>query len=117
MQAAVALHFAHYNLVRLHKTLRVTPAMAAQRDGSGMVARGTGGEDLLTEGAHGLRNITVSTLEEAKKMVARWLSHHRVTVKKEHAPLEVCQSAGRFAPKAEGKIISVSIRIDYEDSY
>jgi hypothetical protein len=28
-QAAVALHFAHYNLVRLHKTLRVTPAMAA----------------------------------------------------------------------------------------
>jgi len=26
---AAALHFAHYNLVRLHKTLRVTPAMAA----------------------------------------------------------------------------------------
>jgi hypothetical protein len=29
LQAAVALHFGHYNLVRLHKTLRVTPAMAA----------------------------------------------------------------------------------------
>src|SRR4051812_20734403 len=29
LQAAVALHFAHYNLIRLHKTLRVTPAMAA----------------------------------------------------------------------------------------
>ena len=29
LQAAVALHFAHYNLVRLHRTLRVTPAMAA----------------------------------------------------------------------------------------
>jgi hypothetical protein len=29
LQATVALHFAHYNLVRLHKTLRVTPAMAA----------------------------------------------------------------------------------------
>jgi hypothetical protein len=29
LQAAVALHFAHYNLVRLYKTLRVTPAMAA----------------------------------------------------------------------------------------
>jgi len=29
LQAAIALHFAHYNLVRLHKTLRVTPAMAA----------------------------------------------------------------------------------------
>jgi hypothetical protein len=26
LQAAVHLHFAHYNLVRLHKTLRVTPA-------------------------------------------------------------------------------------------
>lgn len=29
LEAAVALHFAHYNLVRLHKTLRTTPAMAA----------------------------------------------------------------------------------------
>ena len=29
LQAALALHFAHYNLVRVHKTLRVTPAMAA----------------------------------------------------------------------------------------
>jgi IS1 family transposase len=29
LQAAVALHFAHYNLVRIHRTLRVTPAMAA----------------------------------------------------------------------------------------
>lgn len=26
---AIALHFFHYNLVRIHKTLRVTPAMAA----------------------------------------------------------------------------------------
>jgi len=29
LQAAVSLHFAHYNLIRLHRTLRVTPAMAA----------------------------------------------------------------------------------------
>ena len=29
LQAAVALHFAHYNLVRLHKRLRIIPAMAA----------------------------------------------------------------------------------------
>ena len=29
LHAAVALHFAHYNFVRVHKTLRVTPAMAA----------------------------------------------------------------------------------------
>jgi hypothetical protein len=27
--AAVALHFMHYNFVRIHETLRVTPAMAA----------------------------------------------------------------------------------------
>jgi hypothetical protein len=26
---AVALHFLHYNFVRIHKTLRVTPAMEA----------------------------------------------------------------------------------------
>jgi IS1 family transposase len=29
MQAAVSLHFAHYNNVRIHKSLRTTPAMAA----------------------------------------------------------------------------------------
>lgn len=29
LQAAVALHFAHYNFVRVHSSLRVTPAMAA----------------------------------------------------------------------------------------
>jgi IS1 family transposase len=28
-EAAVALHFMHYNFVRIHQTLRVTPAMAA----------------------------------------------------------------------------------------
>ena len=28
-RAAVGLHFGHYNFVRQHKTLRVTPAMAA----------------------------------------------------------------------------------------
>ncbi len=29
LQAAVSLHFAHYNFVRVHRTLRVTPAMQA----------------------------------------------------------------------------------------
>jgi hypothetical protein len=29
LRAAVSLHFAHYNFVRKHKTLRMTPAMAA----------------------------------------------------------------------------------------
>ena len=28
-RAAVALHFCHYNFVRVHKTTRITPAMAA----------------------------------------------------------------------------------------
>ena len=29
LKAAVGLHFAHYNFVRLHRSLRTTPAMAA----------------------------------------------------------------------------------------
>jgi hypothetical protein len=29
LQSAVALHFAQYNFVRVHKTLCITPAMAA----------------------------------------------------------------------------------------
>jgi IS1 family transposase len=32
LQAAVGLHFAHYNFVRLHSSLRTTPAMAAGVD-------------------------------------------------------------------------------------
>jgi hypothetical protein len=32
LQAAVGLHFAHYNFVRLHSSLRTTPAMAAGID-------------------------------------------------------------------------------------
>jgi len=29
LEAAVALHFMHYNFARIHQTLRVTPAMEA----------------------------------------------------------------------------------------
>ena len=29
LQAAVSLHFAHYNFVRMHRSLRMAPAMAA----------------------------------------------------------------------------------------
>jgi hypothetical protein len=29
LKASVALHFAHYNFVRVHQSLRITPAMAA----------------------------------------------------------------------------------------
>jgi hypothetical protein len=28
-KAAIALHYMHYNFARIHKTLRVTPAMEA----------------------------------------------------------------------------------------
>jgi hypothetical protein len=30
LKASVALHYAHYNFVRVHRTLRMTPAMAAR---------------------------------------------------------------------------------------
>jgi len=30
LEAAVALHFTHYNFLRLHRSLRITPAMAAE---------------------------------------------------------------------------------------
>jgi IS1 family transposase len=42
LKAQVALHFAHYNFVRIHETLRVTPAMAA-----GITHRLWGLEDLI----------------------------------------------------------------------
>lgn len=41
-EAAIALHFIHYNFCRIHKTLRVTPAMEA-----GLVSRVWEIEDLL----------------------------------------------------------------------
>jgi hypothetical protein len=31
LKAAVSLHFAHYNFVRQHKSLRITPAMGGGR--------------------------------------------------------------------------------------
>ena len=43
LKAAVALHFAHYNLVRVHQTSRCTPAMAA-----GVTDRLWSMEELLT---------------------------------------------------------------------
>ena len=30
LRAAVSLHFAHYNFVQVHRTLRITPAMEAR---------------------------------------------------------------------------------------
>jgi IS1 family transposase len=42
LKAAVSLHFAHYNFVRIHRTLRVTPAMEA-----GLTSRIWKGKDLI----------------------------------------------------------------------
>jgi len=33
LRAAVSLHFAHYNFARVHRSLRVTPAMEARVTG------------------------------------------------------------------------------------
>jgi len=44
LKAALALHFAWYNLCRVHQTLRVTPAMEA-----GISSRVWSLGDLLTE--------------------------------------------------------------------
>lgn len=43
MKAAVGLHFCHYNFVRIHKTVKATPAMAA-----GIAARALTVEDLTS---------------------------------------------------------------------
>ncbi|MDO9019609.1 MAG: IS1 family transposase [Deltaproteobacteria bacterium] len=48
--AAVALHFAHYNLCRIHQTLRTTPAMAA-----GVSDHVWSMEELLNAALHGER--------------------------------------------------------------
>jgi len=42
LKASVGLHYAHYNFVRVHRTLRCTPAMAA-----GVTDRLWSVEDLL----------------------------------------------------------------------
>jgi len=49
-RAATALHFAHYNLCRVHQTLRVTPAMAA-----GLTDHVWTMKELLDAALHGVR--------------------------------------------------------------
>jgi IS1 family transposase len=39
LRAAVSLHFAHYNFVRVHRSLRVTPANGSSGERSAMVSR------------------------------------------------------------------------------
>jgi len=45
LKASVALHYAHYNFVRIHRTLRMTPAMVA-----GVTNRLWSVEDLIEAG-------------------------------------------------------------------
>jgi hypothetical protein len=40
--AAVALNYFVYNFIRIHRTLRVTPAMAARRDNEALGSLGFG---------------------------------------------------------------------------
>lgn len=49
-RAAVSLHFAHYNLCRIHQTLRVTPAMAA-----GVSDHVWSVQELMDAALHGVR--------------------------------------------------------------
>ncbi|MFI5297068.1 MAG: IS1 family transposase [Polyangiales bacterium] len=49
-KAATALHFAHYNFVRQHSTIRCTPAMAA-----GVASRAWSMDDLLSAALDGVR--------------------------------------------------------------
>jgi hypothetical protein len=44
LKASVAMHYAHYNFVRIHSTLRMMPAMAA-----GVANRLSSVEELLAE--------------------------------------------------------------------
>jgi hypothetical protein len=57
------------------------------------------------------------TLEEAKRKLAEWQSAHKAAViKKEYQPVAVKMQTGRFAAKSSGKVTSVYINIDYENS-
>ncbi len=63
-----------------------------------------------------LKTFTGTTLAEAKKAMAQWQGANKgAKVKKEHPPAEVRTPVGRLAKKDDGKVVSVSIRIEYED--
>jgi hypothetical protein len=56
------------------------------------------------------------SLADAKRTMTRWLSDHKVTVKMEHPPVVTRKPAGRFTRAGHGKIVTVSILLDYVDS-
>jgi hypothetical protein len=60
---------------------------------------------------------TSDTLEEVKREAEQWrLANKTKLIKKEHDPVCVRRPAGRSAPSEEGKVMSASITIVYEDS-
>jgi hypothetical protein len=59
---------------------------------------------------------TSETLEEVKRQAEQWRSANKTKmIKKEHDPVCVRRPASRSAPSEEGKIMSASITIVYED--
>lgn len=59
---------------------------------------------------------TSDTLEEVKKQADEWRSANKIKrIKKEHEPVCVRRPPGRSAPSDEGKVMSASITIVYED--
>ncbi len=63
------------------------------------------------------QTFTGSSLAESEKAVTQWLAANEGRVKKikQHPPVEMRTPSGRFQKKASGKVVSVSIRIEYED--
>jgi len=57
------------------------------------------------------------TLEEAKTKLAKWqLADKTAKITKELQPVTVTMKAGAYASKSSGKVSSVYIDIDYENS-
>ncbi len=63
------------------------------------------------------KTFTGVTLAEAKKAKEYWLSINRhVRIKKEYDPVETREPVEKYARKTDGKILSTSIRVDYDVS-
>lgn len=59
---------------------------------------------------------TSDTLEEVKRQADEWRTANETKrIKKQHEPVCVRRPAGRSAPSDEGKVMSASITIVYED--
>ena len=60
------------------------------------------------------KTFTGPTLEEARKAKERWLSAHKVAVRKE-TTATLSKPNGGFTPIAQGTVTDVAICIEYED--